>query len=126
MSFHVDIPPSFNENLLSPLTLPSADVTLTPKQFASGIFIMDPFLERVITLPSAADLVAFEGAALKVGHGRKFYVRNDGSSAITIAMGAGGTLNGSGTAAIGTFASHFYIRFTNVTAGTEAYVVIRI
>lgn len=126
MSFHVELPPGFSENLLSPLDLNDADKTLTPKEFSYGIFTISPTLERHLTLPDADILVAYEGSALKTGMGRKFYVRNDGVSAMSVHVGAGGTLNGSGTVAVGTFASHFYIRFTGVAPGSESYEVIRI
>lgn len=126
MSFQLDSRPTFSENSLSVVPLADANATLTAKQFASGIFVIAPTLERTITLPSAASLVAAEGSALTVGCGRKFYFRNDGVSAVNVAVGPGGSLNGSGTVAVGTFASHFYIRFSNITPGSEAYDIIRI
>ena len=96
---------------------------------ASGVIVRDPNgASRTDTLPTAALLVAgFPG--VKVGQVVEVYIVNgaDAAETITLAEGTGGSFDANQTAAsrlIGQNASkNIRIRFTNVTAGAEAYVI---
>lgn len=111
--------------LIVPATInTAANVTITPDQLLGGLILRDGNGgARTDTLPSAAALVdAVQGAM--VGTAFEFAVRNATSTAaaITLAVGAGGTL--SGTAAVAQLnSSDFMLVFTNVTIGQEAYTL---
>jgi hypothetical protein len=76
---------------------------------------------RTDTFPTAAQMVAgLAGCA--VGTTVETFVRNDGAATLTVAVGTGGT--GSGTLTVATLnAKVFWLRFTNVTLGSEAYTL---
>ena len=111
--------------------------TLTIAQLLTGILECDPAADRTWTLPTAALAVAgVTGVA--VGDCIDFSVINTGTAGadeiITVAIGSGGTLLGSGTVPVATDthdansvgSGTFRIRFTNVTSSSEAYVCYRI
>ena len=111
--------------------------TLTIAQLLTGILEADPAADRTWTLPTAALAVAgVTGVA--VGDCIDFSVINTGTAGadeiITVAIGSGGTLVGSGTVPVATDthdansvgSGMFRIRFTNVTSSSEAYVCYRI
>lgn len=116
----------------TPTTLADADATLTIAQLRSGVLVQTPTAARTLTLPTAVLAKAF----LKVvGDSCDFYVINEGVDGIiiTVAVGTGGTSVGSLTVAdklTTTFpasgTSRFRVRATNVTSGSEAYVVYRL
>ena len=111
--------------------------TLTIAQLLTGVLEADPTADRTWTLPTAALAVAgVTGVA--VGDCIDFSVINTGTAGadeiITVAIGSGGTLVGSGTVPVATDthdansvgSGMFRIRFTNVTSSSEAYVCYRI
>ena len=117
--------PHFNTQIyptVTPTTInAAANVTYTPAQVLSGLILRDPAgAGRTDTLPSAQAMVAgLAGCA--VGTIVEFYVRNDGASTVLVQPPTG-TVNGSGTV-VTLNGKLFAIRFTNVTLGSEAYVV---
>jgi hypothetical protein len=116
--------PHFN-SLTYPSVTPTpvavaGNVTYTPAQVLSGMITRDTAGgARTDTFPTAAQMVAgLSGCA--VGTTVEVFVRNDGAATLTIGAGTGGTL--SGTATVATLnAKVFWLRFTNVTIGSEAY-----
>jgi hypothetical protein len=102
----------------------AANLTYTPAQVLSGMILRDPAgAGRTDTLPSAADLnFALDGCA--VGTVIEFYVRNDGGATVLVqpGVGGGGAVTGSGSV-VTLNGKLFWIRFTNVTLGSEAYIV---
>ncbi len=100
--------------------------TLTGAQLLNGVLNSDPSGGAItLTLPTAALLVSTDTKSSD-GSGFHFFLRNDdGTNAITVAIGTGGTLKGSGTVSANAY-SQFYVRFTNVSSGAEAYDLIRL
>lgn len=98
--------------------------TLTAGQVAGGIVFDDPNGgAQTLTLPTAALLVAAI-PGVQIGSTMALYIRNtaDAAETITVAGGTGGTT--SGTMTIAQNASKlFWIRFTGVALGSEAYVI---
>ena len=116
--------------------LGSGAKTLTIAQILTGVILCDPTADAAHALPSAALAVA--GVTdVAVGDCIDFVLINTGTAGedeiITVSAGSGGTLHGSGAilAPHKTQSNHhsgsgmFRIRFTNVTAGSEAYVAYR-
>ena len=100
--------------------------TLTTTQILNGVLYSDPSGgAATLTLPTAALLVAADKKS-EAKKGLHFYIRNeDGTNAITMAVGTGGTLKGSAVLAANGYA-HFYVYYSNVTASSEAYDLIRL
>jgi hypothetical protein len=120
--------PHFNSQIYPTVTPTvintAANVTLTPTQVLSGMILRDPVgAGRTDTLPTARDLVAgLPGVA--VGTVIELFVRNDGASTVLVQPGAGGGVAVVGSGSVVTLnGKWFWIRFTNVTLGTEAYQV---
>jgi hypothetical protein len=119
--------PHFNSQLYPTVTPTlintAAAVTYTPAQVLSGLILRDPAgAGRTDTLPSAQAMVAgLPGCA--VGTIVEFFVRNDGGATVLVQPGVGGgTITGSGTV-VTLNGKLFALRFTNVTLGSEAYIV---
>jgi hypothetical protein len=116
----------------APTILVDANATITVSQLRSGVLVQTPTTARTLTLPTAALTTTF----LKVvGDSFDFYVINEGLDGVivTVAVGTGGTAVGALTVAdkfTTTFpssgTSKFRVRSTNVTSGSEAYVVYRL
>lgn len=115
--------------------------TITIANLLTGILHDDPEGAATWTLPTAALAVAgvssISGSAVEVGQYFDFYVINDATTTvdepITIAMGTSGTAVGhmlvEANAVAGEESSgsgHFRLRFTNVTASSEAYTCYRL
>ncbi|VVU94772.1 hypothetical protein CPAV1605_497 [seawater metagenome] len=111
--------------------------TLTIAQILTGIILCDPTAAATHTTPTAALTVAgVTGVA--VGDTIDFHLLNTGTAGedetITVAAGTGVTLVGfadvenSATThdAFSVGSSHWRIRFTNVTSGSEAYTIYRL
>ena len=111
--------------------------TITIADIVSGIMTSDPTADRAWTLPTAALAVAgVENAA--VGDCIDFAIINTGTAGadeiITVSADTGGTLVGSGAIltsdpvnnAFSSGSGLFRLRFTNVTSGSEAFVVYRL
>lgn len=115
----------------------AGNATITIAQVLTGILEADPGADITYTLPTAALAVAGV-VGVAVGDCIDFSVINTGSAGedeiITVAIGSGGTLigySGVGTPtpthdAVEIGSGLFRLRFTNVTASSEAYTVYRI
>lgn len=90
-----------------------------------GLLHTSPEGEITKTFPSAAELIKACPVIPIAGYSKSFSIRNDGRSAITIAPGEGGSINGSDTISASSYAAHYKIRFTSVTSGVESYQIIR-
>lgn len=115
----------------SPAPISHADVgpvTLTAAELLAGIIVVDTNgAGRTYTLPTAALLVAAVPGA-KVGDLIRTYIINgaDAAEVLTLAAGTGGAFDANQTASsrvIGQNTSKMlFVRLTNVTAASEAYV----
>jgi hypothetical protein len=122
----------------APTGLSDADATLTIGQLLTDILTITPTTTRTLTLPTAALAVAGI-SSIAVDSCIDFCIMNLATGVsdpdIVIAMGSGGTavgnmgvfprINNAGTynySGTGTFR----MRFTNVTASSEAYTIYRI
>lgn len=115
----------------------TGNVTLTIAQLKTGIIHGDPNGSgRTLTLPTAALAVAGLSNAA-VGDCVDFYIINEATTDqtaedMTVAAGVGGSIIGSTkvwalvTANENSNTSKWRIRFTNVTASSEAYVCYRL
>jgi len=100
--------------------------TLTGAQTVSGLISQTPAANSTLTLPSAASLITQFGS-VSVGDTFNVTLINGAAATFTttLAVPASGTLVGSGIVApLGT--QTFAVRFTNVTAASEAYTVYTI
>lgn len=101
--------------------------TYTAAQFGDGLILRDPNgLARTDTTPTAALLVAeYPGVAVDDVVTVVIVNTADAAETITIAAGTGVTLRGSAAQAFGqNTAKVLYLRFTNVTASSEAVDII--
>jgi len=104
--------------MILPVTLTAAAI-LTPAQTLSGLISCNASV--TLTLPSAAALCdAIQGCM--VGTSFELMIKSTGAGSVTVAAGAGGTMNGTATVATVSIRT-FLINFTNVTIGQEAYTV---
>jgi len=114
----------------------AGNATITIAQVLTGILEADPAADITYTLPTAALAVAGT-VGVAVGDCIDFSVINTGTATadeiITVAMGTSGTALGSmGVKCAGVAVGDsegsglFRLRFTNVTASSEAYTVYRI
>lgn len=104
-------------------------LTITAAMLLAGILVRDPNgAGRTDTLDTAANIVAAVPDA-KVGDVIPLLIVNgaDAAEAITLAGGTGGTFDANQTAASRVIAQNsskvIRVRLTNVTAGSEAYVI---
>ena len=112
----------------SPTTTPTvftakgdANFVLTASELLTGVIVQSTnTADRTLTLDSAVNLVG--GMYSAVGHFIDFSVIATEQYRSIIAMGAGGTLYGTGRVLS---SGRFRLIFTNVSGGTEAYVVVR-
>ena len=110
----------------------AGNATYTAAQIATGVIVRDPNgAARTDSFPTAALLVAGL-PGVKVGQMVSFLLVNGSDGAadaenITMAAGTGGSFDANATAAsriVRTGSSRMvHVRFTNVTAGAEAYVI---
>lgn len=111
--------------------------TITIAEIRKEILRCDPTADAAWTAPTAALAVA--GVEnVQVGDCLDFYIINTGTTGadeiITVSAGSGGTLVGSGAVltanavddAFSSGSGHFRLRFTNVTASSEAYDLFRL
>ena len=104
-------------------------LTITAAMLLAGILVRDPNgAGRTDTLDTAANIVAAVPDA-KVGDVISLLIVNgaDAAEAITLQGGTGGTFDANQTAASRVIAQNsskvIRVRLTNVTAGSEAYVI---
>jgi hypothetical protein len=112
-------------------TTPGATSTIDVGQLLTGIVIQSPSAANTSTLDTAANIVAGVNkmsAGAVVGDIIQCYFGNgNGTNAITIGAGSGGSFDtnqpvGARTIPVNT-SRWVMIRLTNVTSGSEAYVV---
>jgi hypothetical protein len=112
-------------------TVPGAASTIDVGQFLTGIIIQAPSAANTSTLDTAANMVA---GCSKIGSGAQigdvlscYFGNGSGTNTITIAGGTNGTFDANIPAAnkvIAVNASRWvFVRLTNVTPGSEAYVI---
>lgn len=102
----------------------SDSCTLASGAVFRGLLQCSPDTEITITFPTAAQLIAASPILPCQGFCKRFSIRNDGTSAVTIVAGDGGSINGSSTVPASSYASHYVLRFTSVTSGVESYQII--
>lgn len=78
-----------NTNLSSHATLADADAVLSFAQIFNTTLVMNPTAARILTLPSAADIIAGLGAGVEIGNNFDFTVINDSINSITLAGNSG-------------------------------------
>jgi hypothetical protein len=113
-------------------TVPGASSTIDVGQILTGIVIQAPSAGNTSTLDTAANIVSGVNkisAGAQVGDVIQFAMGN-GSAAntITVAAGSGGTFDANINTAAKTLAvssniKWILLRLTNVTSGSEAYVI---
>lgn len=119
-------------------SLTDADATLTIAQLLTNLFTIVPTANRTLTLPTAANAVAGI-SGVQVNDSIDFTIINESTStnqaSVIISSGTGGsivgynTVNSYSNSTASYFSSGsgvFRLRFTNVSSGTESYVVYRI
>lgn len=111
--------------------------TATISELLTGIMYIDPTVGRTITLPTAANCVSGV-SGVEVGDCIEFSIINNDTTnnvSLTVAMGTGGSSignleipprNNTADTYKTSGSSIFRLRFTNVTASSEAYTVYRI
>jgi len=112
-------------------TTPGAASTIDAGQLLTGIIIQAPSAGNTSTLSTAALLVAgvnMISSGAQVGDVVSAYFGNgSGTNTITIAVGSGGAFDANIPAANKVIAVNssrwVFVRLTNVTPGSEAYVV---
>ena len=109
--------------------LADAAATLTAAQVLGGEAAQTPTAARAVTLPAAADLLALMPNA-KVGTTIMFALLNLAAATHAITVTASATITNGGRAGDFTVAAAttalFRVRFTNVTSGAEAAVLVRV
>lgn len=116
----------------APTTVADADVTVTVSELRTGIVVQTPTVTRAVTLPTAVLMADFLSS---VGDSYDFTIINLGADTahITVTPGVGGTSVGymtlrdsDATTASDIGSAKFRVRQTDVTSGSEAYVVYRL
>ena len=112
-------------NTAAPVALADAAAILTSAQLQNGTLNASAFTaDRVLTLPTAAALVASLSSATKGSSLTVNVICSSGGTA-TLAVGTGGSLLGNAVVLTST-SGQFRVRLTNVSSGTEAYQVQRV
>lgn len=112
-------------------TVPGASSTIDIGQMLSSFVIQAPSAGNTSTLDTAANVVAGVnkiGSGAQVGDVVQVYMGNgSASNTITVAAGTGGTFDTNQPSAARVIAVNssrwVFVRLTNVTVGSEAYVV---
>ena len=115
--------------VVSQAALADAAATLTAAQVLGGEAAITPTAARAITLPAAADLLALMPNAI-VGTTINFAILNLAAATHAVTMTASASITNGGRTADFTVAAAttalYRVRFTNVTSGTEAAVLVRV
>ncbi len=114
-----------NSEFDSPVTIPTTSADLTTAQIFRGLLAGASDGEATYTLPSASVLIKEAPKIPIAGYCKRFSIRNDGRSAMTLAVGEGGSIQGSPTIPASQYAAHFVLRFSSVTSSAESYQIIR-
>lgn len=114
----------FIKTQTSPISLSDSNHTLTLSELFTEILRMTPSTSRTLTLPTAADIVSGISGA-QVSDSFDFSIINESStSSIILSSGTGGSIVGNDTV-VNSASGRYRLRITNVTSGSEAYVVYR-
>jgi hypothetical protein len=117
------------QTIVTQAALADAAATLTAAQVLGGEAAITPTAARAITLPAAADLLALIPNAV-VGTTIQFAILNLAAATHAVTMTASATITNGGRAGDFTVAAAttalYRIRFTNVTASSEAAVLVRV
>ena len=109
----------------APVALTDAAAVLSSAQLQNGTLTATAFTAgRVLTLPTAAALVASLPSSIKGTTQTVSVICGSGGTA-TLAAGAGGALVGNGVV-LASASGQFRVRLTNVSSGTEAYQLQRV
>lgn len=108
-----------------------SNTTLTAAQLSTGIIVINASAAITATFDTAANIVAMvnaRGAGAVIGDIVQCLVINgQGTNTITLAAGSGGAYDTNQTASsriiAGNTSKYVFIRLTNVTGGSEAYVI---
>lgn len=119
---HMDLSSSEFDGIVK---LGKSSIVVPPDSVFRGILQANPENEMVLTFPSASQLIKSCPVIPCNGYCKRFSIRNDGTSGITLDVGEGGSIDGSAQISVSSHASHFCLRFTNVTSGIESYQLIR-
>lgn len=105
------------------VTVASGSAILTTAQVLSGLITQTPAANSTLTLPTAAALTA-SFPSTQIGDTFELRIVNLAVATFTctIAADASGSLVGNGVVSFAS-SGRFRVRFTNVSAGTQAYVV---
>ena len=106
-------------------------LTFTSANLLTGIIVANPTAAIAATFPTAALLVAAVNAntagAVVGDYVTCLVINGNATNALTLTAGSGGTFDAnqaSGSQAISAGSSKYiFMRLTNVTAGSEAYVI---
>lgn len=120
-----DVKRRYDASYMEDVAVGNITATVTATQVRQGLLKSTPGAAITLTSPTAALLVAADVDAA-VGRGYEFTVINLAgvTYVITLAAGTGITLVGLATVAPATSAT-FYVRYTNVTASSEAITILR-
>jgi len=124
-----DLSARFAGTYLADVSVSNTSATLVATDVQSGILKTTPAVAITLTTPTAVALLAAEAAVspVVVGRGYEFNVVNLASVTYTVTLAAGNGVTLIGNAVVGPNSNgRFYLRFTNVTASTEAVTVIRL
>lgn len=109
----------------APSALSDSSQTLTTTHIISGIMTMTPTVARSLTLPTAADMVAAL-SGIAVDDSIDFTIINESMvDDINLLDNTGTSIVGATSTSLNT-SSTFRMRFTNVTASSEAFIVYRL
>lgn len=118
--YRIDSDRSFDFGSSTVSVLGDSNTTLTASLIETTIVQSPMTADRTLTMDTAANLVA--GLAASLNQIVDFTVVTSPQYRSIVAVGAGGTLRGSGTVSS---SGRFRLVFTNVSGGTEAYQLIR-
>ena len=109
----------------SPVSISSDGGDIPSSDVFKGLLQCKPEVEITVKLPDANALIKECPHQLRQGSCKRFSIRNDGSAAITLTVGEGGSINGSSTIPVSSYAAHFVLRFINIHGSHPNYQLIR-
>lgn len=107
----------------SPFTTATNATSLIAVNIFRGVITHDITTNLSLTLDTATNVLAAAGPTTQIGSYFDFTIITTAGFITTVVPGTGGTLMGSDTV---DGSGRFRIQFTNVTSGTEAYLLIRL
>ena len=108
-----------------PIDMGSGSFSPTTSQLLIRILSGTATLGANITLPSASTIISSMKTSI-IGDSISFTIINkSGAQSYTMVVGTGGTIEGNSTISPNS-SEHFLLRLSNISGGTEAYVLYRI